>query len=248
MRLLALIDNKIDKDETIKLLQEYADFYKKMFDIETTSWVERKDFTNVPTVPDKDGDLKPTEAYRKALETDVHKRYGDYGTDRIIMWVHEDNFLYKGIWGSAWSYAFYKYAFELCRWDKDNSTNTFNTLLHEGKHPVDRVILEELGININPIVLEWIKVNGTKADKAYVEANGFDWDRDFVHGALPSAPYIGERGYRRTAANLAIAKVAAPYLKAAYAKRKAKHDEYTKGLQNKAIALVKQLFAYWSKK
>lgn len=241
MRLVVLLDTKIDKDEALALLDEYADFYKDEFDIDTTFWVERRDFTTVPTEPDRDGDLKPTDAYRKSLETDVHKRYGDYGTDRIIMWVHQDNFLYRGIWGSAWAYNFYKYSFELCRWDKRNSVNTINTLSHEGYHPIDTLIKRELGIDINPIIKKWIEENGTADDKAYVAKNGFLWDRDFVHGGLPSAPYVGGRGYTRSKENLQIINVIAPLVKQAYQSRKEKHLEPLKAVQRQIIAFLQGL-------
>jgi len=225
MKILAIIDNKIDKDEALALLDDYGDFYKTKFDIDASFLVERKDFSSVPTQPDAQGDLKPTEAYRKALETDVHNRYGDYGVDRILMWVHEDNFLYKGVWGTAWAYNFFKYSFELCRWDKKNDTNTFNTLFHEGAHPVDTLIKKELNIDINPIIKDWILKNGSQTDKNYVMNVGFNWDRDFVHGALPSAPYIGERGYTRSDKDIAIMKVIAPQMKQAYLERQKKHTQ-----------------------
>ena len=149
MRTLIQLDLKIQKDEALALLDDYADFIKEHTGIECEFYVERKDFSQVPTSPDSDGDLKPTSAYLKALEKEVHDRYRDYGTDNIIMWVHEDNFLFKGIWGSNFSYYYHKYSTQLCRWDKDNSANTFGTLYHEQMHSFDRLVLEELGIDMD---------------------------------------------------------------------------------------------------
>jgi len=149
MRTLVKLDLKIDKDEALALLDDYADFIKEHTGIECEFYVERKDFSQVPTSPDSDGDLKPTRAYMKALEKEVHDRYRDYGTDNIIMWVHEENFLFSGIWGSNFSYFYHKYSTQLCRWDKDNSANTFGTLYHEQMHSFDRLIKEELNINID---------------------------------------------------------------------------------------------------
>ena len=241
MRLVAQIDNKINKEQSLALLGDFAAWLNKHVGIELQYWVERKDFTNVPTVPDTDGDLKPTTMFRKELETDVHNRYGDYGTDDILMWVHEDNFLYKGIWGSAWAYNFFKYLMYLCRWDKESKVNTLNTLIHEWSHPLDRLILEELKIDINPIIRDWYLVNGTKADRAYITANGFNWDRDFTHGGLPSVAYIGAKGYTYSKANLQPLTIIAPLVKQAYAKRKELHFKPVTTLQKQLIELLLKL-------
>ena len=207
MRSVVQLDLKIDKDEALALLDEYGEFIEKHTGIECTWFVERRDFSVVPTTPDSDGNLKPTYAYRQALSEDVYNRYGDYGADNIIMWVHADNFLYKGVWGTAWSYTHFKYNFLLCRWDKKNSINTFNTLFHEGEHPHDTVIKKELGIDINPII----------ADN--FSEPGFSYDRDYVHGNSPQFQYIGGKGYKRDGKML---KFLAPYLRDAYQKRRDK--------------------------
>lgn len=211
MRALVFIDLKIDKDEALALLDDYGEFYEEHTGIEPTWYVERRDFSSVPTQADTDGDLKPTVAYRKALETSVHKRYKDYGVDTIIMWVHEDNFLFKGVWGTAWAYSFYKYSFLLCRWDKHNEVNTWNTLFHEDSHPHDTLIKKELGIDINPLI------------ESYFGVKDFDYDRDYVHGQSPLFNYIGRNGYTRDGRML---KLLSPYLQRAYSKRKAKHEQY----------------------
>lgn len=238
MRLLALIDNKIDKDESLALIDDFSDWLDKYVGVTLTAWVERRDFTNVPTQPDADGDLKPTVAYRRALETDVHKRYGDYGTDDILMWVHEDNFLYKGIWGVAWAYSFFKYAFYLCRWDKKNKVNTLNTLIHEWSHPIDRMIKEVLGVDVNVIIRAWYMQNGSKADKDYITKNGFDWDRDFTHGGLPSVEYIGRRGYTYSKANLQPLTIIAPLVREMYQKRKEIHFAPVRKVQKTLIGAL----------
>lgn len=210
MRTVVKLDLKIDKDEALAILDEYAEFIEEHTGIECEWYVERHDFSYVPTTPDADGDLKPTFAYRQALAKEVHDRYGDYGTDNIIMWVHEDNFLFKGVWGVAWSYGHFKYNLLLCRWDKDNDVNTFNTLFHEGEHPHDTTIKKELGIDINPLIAEHFGVPT------------FSYDKDYVHGNSPLFNYIGRAGYKRDDRML---KFLAPYLKEAYAKRKEKHEK-----------------------
>ena len=241
MRKIVLLDTKIDKDEAIGVLNEYAAIYKQNAGVVVDFFIERRDFSVVPTVPDKDGDLKPTAAFRKGLETEIHKRYGDYGADNILMWVHEDNFLYKGIWGSAWAYNFFKYSFLLCRWDKKNKTNTLFTLFHEGEHPVDTLLLKELGIDINPLLKKLFLETGTKADIAYIEKNGFSYDRDYVHGGLPSLQYIGRKGYTLSKTNLKVLNFLAPYLQKAYTGRKNKHFAPVTSLQKQLISVLKSI-------
>ena len=60
MRAVIKLDNKIDKDEALALLDEYAEFIEKHTGIVCEWYVERHDFSYVPTTPDSDGDLKPT--------------------------------------------------------------------------------------------------------------------------------------------------------------------------------------------
>ena len=214
MRTLIKLDLKIDKDEALALLDDYADFIKEHTGIECEFYVERKDFSQVPTSPDSDGDLKPTRAYLKALEKEVHTRYRDYGVDNIIMWVHEENFLFSGIWGSNFSYYFNKYSTQLCRWDKDNSANTFGTLYHEQMHSFDRLVLEELQIDVNKLF-------------------GYDWDAGAVHGA-GKWDYIGRRTGRE---NTEALKQIAPYVMSALKKRKEKHAKEV-GLLKKLIKVL----------
>ena len=134
------------------------------------------------------------------------------------MWVHEKHFTFAGVWGVAWSYTHFKYNLLLCRWDKDNSVNTFNTLFHEGEHPHDTTIRKELGIDINPLIANHFGVPT------------FSYDKDYVHGGSPLFQYIGRSGYERDGRML---KFLAPYLRQAFKKRKDRHL--------KKIGLMKQL-------
>lgn len=226
MRNVVLLDTKIDKEEALALLEKYGSFFEECTGIKPVWWVERRDFSVVPTTPDSDGDLKPTYAYRQSLAKDVHDRYGDYGTDNIIMWVHEDNFLFKGVWGTAWAYRHFKYNLLLSRWDKDNDTNTFNTLFHEIEHPHDTAIQKELGIDVLPLIRDHF------SDETFT-----DYDRDYVHGNSPLFTYIGKRGYERDGKMLEFL---APYLKDVYQTRKDKHLKKIKMLKQ-IIALLKRL-------
>lgn len=216
MRNVLLLDTKINKDEALALLDEYSEWYEKQTGITPIFWVERRDFSQVPTTPDSDGDLKPTYKYRQALATDVHGRYGDYGTDNIVMMVHEDNFVFKGLWGVNWAYSHYKYGFQLVRWDKDNPANTFGTLNHEQDHMYDALILKEIGVDVRPL----LKVA--------------DYDADVTHGR------DDRFGYIRYQENAKTLKKLAPYLRKSFAERKRKHDNRVTKLTT-VVHLLKQL-------
>lgn len=229
MRFVILKDEKIPKDELLAVLDEYGEFIEESTGIEPVFWVEQRNFTYVPTSPDADGDLKPTFEYRQSLAKEVHDRYGDYGTDYVVMMVHEDNFLFKGVWGTAWAYVHFKYNFLLCRYDKDNPVNTFNTLFHEGEHSHDTLIQKELGIDINPLIAD------------HFGLPSFSYDKDYVHGASPLFAYIGKKGYQRDARML---KFLAPYLQKAFANRKEKYYEPYKVVMRQVIAFLQQYVRY----
>lgn len=227
MRTVVKLDKKINKDEALRILDEYGTFFEEATGVPCEWFVERHDFSKVPTVPDSDGDLRPTDQYRQELCKDIFDRYGYYGCDTILMWVHEDNFLFKGLWGLAWAYKHFKYNLLLCRWDKDNDVNTFNTLFHEGEHPHDTTIKKELGIDIEPLI---------KTHFNY--AKSFNFDRDYVHGNHPDWMYIGKRGYERDDRMLQFL---APYLRRAYQKRKEEYLKPLKKAQWKVIELLRSL-------
>lgn len=217
MRNVILLDTKIDKDEALLLLDDYADFIEKHSGVKPVFWVERHDFSSVPTEPDGDGDLKPTWEYRQKLANSVFSRYSTYGTDNIVMWVHEDNFLYKGIWGVNYSYAHHKYCFQLCRWDKDNPANTFGTLYHEQMHSFDAVIKYETGFNVDTLITG-------------------HWDTAVVHGQGAKWEYIGRRTGRE---NTAALELIAPHLRKAYQNRLDKHFKPVREVQKRLITQLR---------
>ncbi len=224
MRSVVLIDLKIDKDEALALLDEFGEFFEEHTGIECTWWLERRDFSQVPTMVDSDGDMKPTHSYRKEINKDVHKRYNDYGTDNVVMWVHEDNFLYKGIWGQNWSGLYHKHSFQLCRWDKNNDNNTFGTLYHELMHSFDWVVKDELGIDI---------------DFTF----GYDWDASAVHGKGKDFEYIGGKTGRE---NTEYLKQIGPHITKAFKRRKERHETHI-GLLKQVINIAQKLIDLLSK-
>ena len=60
MRSVVLLDIKINKDEALLLLAEYGKFFEKHTGVKPEWYLERRDFSVVPTVPDKNSALKPT--------------------------------------------------------------------------------------------------------------------------------------------------------------------------------------------
>lgn len=220
MRTVVKLSKLIPKEKALEMLNEYSEFIKENTGIECQWYIEQHDFSFIPTVPDSAGDLKPTAEYHKALEDDVHKRYGDYGTDNILVWIHEDEFFLKGIWGVNRSYFYHKYSTQFCRWDKHNRLNTFGTLNHEIAHSFDTLISKELGIDINKLF-------------------GFNWDSVAVHGE-GKWEYVGRKNAKENTESL---KMITPYITKAYAKRKTEHTKETVGLLKQAIILVSTMVA-----
>ena len=223
MRTVVVKDTKIPKDELLAMLDDYSDFMEEHTGIKPVFWVEQRDFSSVPTKVDDDGDMKPTNDYLKALSKDVESRYGEAGTDNVVMLVHEDNFLYRGIWGQNWSFSLGSYSLQLCRWDRDNVVNSFGTLYHEQSHSFDAVVKKETGIDINKTL-------------------GFDWDRQ-VHGK-DGWDYIGRISGRE---NTKALKQVAPYLKKAYKVREERHMKKI-GLMEQIVKIVSTLISLLQKK
>ena len=223
MRTVVVKDTKIPKDELLAMLDDYSDFMEEHTGIKPVFWVEQRDFSSVPTKVDDDGDMKPTNDYLRALSKDVESRYGEAGTDNVVMLVHEDNFLYKGIWGKNWSFSLGSYSLQLCRWDRDNVVNSFGTLYHEQSHSFDAVVKKETGIDINKTL-------------------GFDWDRQ-VHGK-DGWDYIGRISGRE---NTKALKQVAPYLKKAYKVREERHMKKI-GLMEQIVKIVSTLISLLQKK
>lgn len=229
MRTIIIKDTKIPKDELLALLDDYSDFWEGLIQLRPDFIVEQRDFSQVPTVVEPDGDLKPTPAFRKALCDDVRKRYGDYGVDNIVMLVHEDNFLYRGIWGQNWSYIYGTYSFQLARWDKDNAANSFGTLYHEQLHPIDALVKNEIGVDINPMF------HGS-------------WDKFSVHGGRPDE--VGKYGYEyvRYQENTDAVKKVGHLIKAAYLQRQVKHKQQRLALLLKLRDLASKLLGLLQQK
>ncbi len=178
MRHVILLDEKISDKEYKKWEQEDRAFFKKNLGVDAKYWVIRKDFSDYPTTPDSDGDERPTQSYMKGLCQEINKSYGDYGTDFVLMAIHEDNWKSdpagprNGIWGVNFSNIYKGYHLQYCRWDRDNSANTFGTLYHERAHAFDALVRTETGKNINTL------------------AGTIQWDRDCVHGKSDKYSYI----------------------------------------------------------
>ena len=228
MRNIVFKDPTISESEYQKLLAEYIDFLKENAGLSPYFVTESYDFTNYPTIIDADGDDRPTDKFLNSFKDVVIQKYGDYGTDNIILLIHEDNWksgrteTRRGIWGTNYSYNYGPYHVQYCMWNRKSLANSFGTLNHEHDHTYDALIKVELGININPIL------------------GVTNYDKHTTHGVDPAYhPYIR---YKENAAKL---KVLAPYLQSAYQKRLERHTKAVAGrvesLQKQIISLLEKL-------
>lgn len=206
MRHVILLDNKISDGEFEQWKNNDTEFWKKHLSITPQYWVIRQDYSDYPTYVDSDGDIRASDAWLQALTNIVVSKYNDFGTDFIMVMIHEDNWksdndTIKGIWGTNYSYKFGKQCIEYCRWDRDSIANTFGTAYHERHHSFDAIIKQELGVDIAPIL------------------NVEDYDRCITHGKCSPWKYI------RYQENLESLRIMRPYLVNAFKKRQERHDK-----------------------
>lgn len=223
MRHVILKDLKITNSALSAWMKEDVAFWEKYIGVTPTYEVIETDYTTYPTYIDEDGDIRPTYDYLQKKTDEVVKKYGDFGTDFIMVMVHEDNWrsdteTTKGIWGTNYSFIYGKQCLEYCRWDKDNNANTFGTAYHERHHSFDAIIKVELGVDIEPI----LGVSG--------------YDKSITHGGTLPWKYI------RHKENLESLKIMKPYLQQAFAKRKERHEEVLTKMQTIITLATKVLY------
>lgn len=221
MRHVLLLDNKISTRDLRAWQKDDDQFWQTFIGMTPTYEIIRKDFSDYPTYEDDDGDIRPEHYYLQSLNNEVVKTYGDYGTDFIMMLVHEDNWQSDpdgpgGIWGTNYSYAFGKQHFQYCRWSP-KPVNTFGTLYHERAHSFDALTLQEIGIDIRPLL------------------GVTNFDREVVHGYNPDWEYI------RWKENTDMLKTIAPHLRKAFSVREQKHNDFITGQQTIIIKLAQEL-------
>jgi len=221
MRHVILLDNKITDKKYRKWEQEDRDFWLEHLGITPEYEVLREDYTTYPTYIDSDKDIRPTDKYLQSLNDKVTKKFGEFGTDFVMVMIHEDNWksdtdFTKGIWGTNYSYIFGKQCLDYCRWDKDNSANTFGTAYHERHHSFDAIIKQETGIDIR-------KALGVSR-----------YDAEITHGGSEPWEYI------RHKENVDSLKTMKPHLLSSFLVRKARHDKELNALRSTVVDLAKQ--------
>jgi hypothetical protein len=225
MRHVVLKDKKITKKALEAWKVEDVAFWEKNIGVTPTYEVIDTDYTTYPTYIDEDKDVRPTYEYLQTKTNEVVKKFGDFGTDFIMVMVHEDNWKSDttpdikgdGIWGTNYSYVFGKQCLEYCRWDKDNTANTFGTAYHERHHSFDALIKVETGVDIEPL----LGVVG--------------YDKSITHGGAKPWKYI------RHKENLASLKTMKPHLQEAFRIRKERHDKVIVGLMETVVNLATQV-------
>ena len=225
MRHIIFKDKKILERDYDAWAHKDSLFWQEQIGITPTYRMIEFDFSTYPTYTDSDGDVRPTNEYLQKLNNLAVKSEGEFGTDFVMIMIHEDNWKSdptptirgSGIWGTNYSYIFGKQCLEYCRWDKDNSANTFGTAYHERHHSFDAIVKVETGVDVNPL----LKVSR--------------YDAEITHGGTKPWKYI------RHKENLDSLKIMKPHLQKAFAERKRKHEEVIKGLMGTIISLATQV-------
>ena len=213
MRTLFLLDQKIPQDAFDRVWQQVREIYKGL-DIETR--IERTNYKNITGAHKPTFDSLPYGFVKGKIDA-IHKKNANR-YDHIIFLVHKDNWVFqeKRVWGENFSYYFYEYQVELCRWDT-NEANSVGTLYHEITHSHDALIEVELGVSIETVV-------GVS-----------DWDKDVTHGGAPEWEYI------RYKQNQDAIKLIIPLLKQAYEARKVRYLKGIYGQLNTIVELLRKV-------
>lgn len=225
MRICLKQDFKITDEESNELQRQFTDLYYENAGITPVFYVEKTDYTSYPTYIDSDNDIRPSSKYLAEITKEVYSRYGEFGTDHIVVLIHEDNWLSdtdttKGIWGTSYSNLWgHSYHLQYVRFDRDNVANQLGTLYHEIMHSHDNLIKVTLGADVHQLM-------------------GLDWDEKIVHGKGVNYKYI------RYKENLDALQYIAPLLKRAYAKRKDLHMKDNKILYAIIDLIQKFLIKY----
>ncbi len=201
MRILVFKDTKIPQQDYDTLCRNYTNLMVKHAGITPIFITRDKDYTNVPTVIDADGDTMPTLPWRQQIADETKAIFGEYGIDHIIPLVHQDNWIFKGVWGTNWSNKYYTYHISLCRFDKKNPVNSLGTLYHETMHSFDALIYSSIGVNV----------------QTYIPVL---WDKFCVHGGRPDSEGTTEWKYIRYNENTKALEMIAGDLRKSYQKRK----------------------------
>jgi hypothetical protein len=221
MRFLILKDKKISEEQLDELERQFTDLVYEATGLSPVFFVEERDYSHVPTESDSDGDLKPTRVYTTKMIDGVHKVYGDYGVDHVILLIHQDNWIFTGIWGVSYSYLFKKYHVEICRFDKKNMANSLGTLYHEVMHTFDALLKVEIGFDVNTLNL------------------APSYDKFVVHGGRPDQEGKMKWRYIRHKENTEALTIMAPHIKLAYQARKDKYNEPLRNVQKWVISFLR---------
>lgn len=227
MRLVILKDKLISKEQLDELELQFADLIYETTGLTPQFYVLEHDFNNVPTEKDSDGDTKPSKTYFTQVTDMVHKAYGDWGTDSVVLLVHQDNWAFSGIWGTNISNVYRTYHVHLCRFDKKNIANSLGTLYHEWMHSLDALIKTHTGVEI---------------DKYFSNTKCFvDWDSTCVHGNRFAGCKETSYEYIKWKDNTDALAMITPDLKKAYQIRKEMYLEPYKNVQKQIIAFLRGL-------
>lgn len=225
MRFVILKDKRINQRELDTLTSDFASFIKEHTGLTPQFFIHEEDYSNIPTELDSDGDKRPTMAYRKELTDKVHKMYGNWGTDHVVILVHRKNWVFDGIWGTNWSNVHHQYHVHLVRFDHLNPANSLGTFYHEFMHSLDSLIKTHTGFEI---------------DNLFRGQNCFaDWDTTVVHGNRTISCKETEYTYIRWKDNSQALKRLTPWLRQAYQKRKEMYQEPLRTALIQAVAFLR---------
>jgi hypothetical protein len=171
MKILLLVDYKINEDQLKRMKAEVQSIYKKN-GVNISFIDEWRDLSNVP----KEWYDSSAEGIKRSYIADVTKEiYARYAkdVDQVVFLIHRDHWNLTGVWGWNMSRVFNGYGVQQCRFDNRNQANSVGTMYHELMHDHDSYVYVYTG----KIIEDIIKVP--------------NWDEDLVHAGKNTGTSFG---------------------------------------------------------
>lgn len=220
MKILLLLDNKINEAQLKQVKKEVAGIYKKN-GVEISFTDEWRDFSNVPKEwYDKEAE-GVQRAYIDKVAKEIYARYEEE-VDQVVFFIHRDHWNLTGVWGWNLSKVYSGYGVQQCRFDSRNTANSVGTLYHEMMHDHDAFIYTYTGVVVENIV------------------NVVDFDDDVVHGGKYSKRDFGY-SYIRYNENQAALFAISKHLNDAVKKRRSVYLKKTLSYLQEIVRLTEKV-------
>lgn len=170
LNILIRKDIAISQPQLDRVLAELSRFYTENAGVKIKWIIESHDYKGMEKSTAAGIFDTLSERYMRTQCADIYRRHQE-AIDHVIFLIHKNNWDFEGVWGENFSNHFSGYQTQVCRYDNDNTANSFGTIYHEMHHSHDAFIYKYTGKNIDQFL-------------------GYDWDDNVTHGGGKEWQYI----------------------------------------------------------